>query len=146
MVSFPPVPLTVFFLPLLQVSRIDGTVDNPPCLKLTHRTFGSQNAVVELLFLRLSMPVEFHEKFKITAGTTPLTQTFTIPEDEVKDVDLDSEFEQLKKSASRKEAEEAEKEKQGPAPPNAAKEPPKEPPKAENEKDASTEKSKTKRG
>uniref|UniRef100_A0A8C3HTP2 Ryanodine receptor 1 n=1 Tax=Chrysemys picta bellii TaxID=8478 RepID=A0A8C3HTP2_CHRPI len=47
-----------------RVSRIDGTVDNPPCLKLTHRTFGSQNAVSELLFLRLSMPVEFHEKFK----------------------------------------------------------------------------------
>uniref|UniRef100_A0A803SQK4 Ryanodine receptor 1 n=1 Tax=Anolis carolinensis TaxID=28377 RepID=A0A803SQK4_ANOCA len=98
-----------------EVSRIDGTVDNPPCLKLTHRTFGSQNAIVELLFLRLSMPVEFHEKFKITAGTTPLTHALTIPEDEVKDIDLDSEFEQLKKTASRKEAEEAEKEKQGPA-------------------------------
>uniref|UniRef100_H9G6F5 Ryanodine receptor 1 n=1 Tax=Anolis carolinensis TaxID=28377 RepID=H9G6F5_ANOCA len=59
-----------------EVSRIDGTVDNPPCLKLTHRTFGSQNAIVELLFLRLSMPVEFHEKFKITAGTTPLTHYY----------------------------------------------------------------------
>uniref|UniRef100_A0A803SYT7 Ryanodine receptor 1 n=1 Tax=Anolis carolinensis TaxID=28377 RepID=A0A803SYT7_ANOCA len=137
----PPQP---FLLPL-QVSRIDGTVDNPPCLKLTHRTFGSQNAIVELLFLRLSMPVEFHEKFKITAGTTPLTHALTIPEDEVKDIDLDSEFEQLKKTASRKEAEEAEKEKQGPAPPGTPKEPPKEPPKAENDKDASTEKSK-KRG
>lgn len=131
---------------LAQVSRIDGTVDSPPCLKLTHRTFGSQNAVVELLFLRLSMPVEFHEKFKVTAGTTPLTHALTIPEDEVKDIDLDSEFEQLKKTASRKEAEEAEKEKQGPPPPGAPREPPKEPPKAENEKDASTEKSKAKRG
>ncbi|XP_048357691.1 ryanodine receptor 1-like [Sphaerodactylus townsendi] len=128
------------------VSRIDGTVDNPPCLKLTHRTFGSQNAIIELLFLRLSMPVEFHEKFKITAGTTPLTRALTIPEDDVKEVDLDSEFEQLKKTASRKEAEEAEKEKQGPPPPGTPKEPPKEAPKIENEKDASTEKSKTKRG
>uniref|UniRef100_A0A670J4K8 Ryanodine receptor 1 n=1 Tax=Podarcis muralis TaxID=64176 RepID=A0A670J4K8_PODMU len=98
--------------PHYEVSRIDGTVDNPPCLKLTHRTFGSQNAVVELLFLRLSMPVEFDEKFKVTAGATPLTHTLTIPEDEVKDVDLDSEYEQLKKTASPKEAEEAEKEKQ----------------------------------
>uniref|UniRef100_A0A8C5WZH8 Ryanodine receptor 1 n=1 Tax=Laticauda laticaudata TaxID=8630 RepID=A0A8C5WZH8_LATLA len=53
--------------PHYEVSRIDGTVDNPPCLKLTHRTFGSQNAIVELLFLRLSMPVEFHEKFKVPA-------------------------------------------------------------------------------
>uniref|UniRef100_A0A8D2LE34 Ryanodine receptor 1 n=1 Tax=Varanus komodoensis TaxID=61221 RepID=A0A8D2LE34_VARKO len=130
--QFSPVPVEH---PHYEVSRIDGTVDNPPCLKLTHRTFGSQNAVVELLFLRLSMPVEFHEKFKIAAGTTPLTHTLTIPEDEVKDVDLDSEFEQLKKTASRKEAEEAEKEKQGPAPPTTPKEPPKEASKAENEKD-----------
>ncbi|XP_060131529.1 ryanodine receptor 1 isoform X2 [Zootoca vivipara] len=132
--------------PHYEVSRIDGTVDNPPCLKLTHRTFGSQNAVVELLFLRLSMPVEFDEKFKVTAGTTPLTHALTIPEDEVKDVDLDSEYEQLKKTASPKEAEEAEKEKQGSALPATPKEPPKEASKAENEKDASTEKGKTKRG
>ncbi|KAH0631540.1 hypothetical protein JD844_005911 [Phrynosoma platyrhinos] len=141
--QFSPVPTEH---PHYEVSRIDGTVDNPPCLKLTHRTFGSQNAIVELLFLRLSMPVEFHEKFKITAGTTPLTHALTIPEDEVKDIDLDSEFEQLKKTASRKEAEETEKEKQGSAPPGTPKEPPKEPSKAENEKDSSTEKSKTKRG
>lgn len=92
------------------------------------------------------MPVEFHEKFKITAGTTPLTHALTIPEDEVKDVDLDSEFEQLKKTASRKEAEEAEKEKQGPGSPATHKESPKEAPKAENEKDSSNEKSKAKRG
>ncbi|KAH1181027.1 hypothetical protein KIL84_001961, partial [Mauremys mutica] len=82
--------------PHYEVSRIDGTVDNPPCLKLTHRTFGSQNAVSELLFLRLSMPVEFHETFKCTAGTTPLTRALTIPEEDVKDVDLDSEFEVLR--------------------------------------------------
>uniref|UniRef100_A0A670ZXD0 Ryanodine receptor 1 n=1 Tax=Pseudonaja textilis TaxID=8673 RepID=A0A670ZXD0_PSETE len=132
--------------PHYEVSRIDGTVDNPPCLKLTHRTFGSQNAVVELLFLRLSMPVEFHEKFKVPAGTTPLTHALTIPEDEVKEVDLDSEFEQLKKTASRKEAEETEKEKQGPGSPAAHKESSKEAPKAENEKDSSNEKSKAKRG
>ncbi|KAL7980772.1 hypothetical protein Chor_001926, partial [Crotalus horridus] len=132
--------------PHYEISRIDGTVDNPPCLKLTHRTFGSQNAIVELLFLRLSMPVEFHEKFKVLAGTTPLTHGLTIPEDEVKDVDLDSEFEQLKKTASRKEAEEAEKEKQGPGSPATHKELPKEAPKAENEKDSSNEKSKAKRG
>lgn len=121
---------------------MDGTVDSPPCLRLTHRTFGSQNAVTELLFLRLSMPVQFHETFKVGAGTTPLTRTFTIPEEDVKDVEPDSEFEVLRKSASRKEAEEAEKDKAAvPAPP-----PPKEPPRAENEKDAATEKSKIKRG
>ncbi|XP_066559872.1 ryanodine receptor 1b isoform X5 [Amia ocellicauda] len=89
----------------MEVSRVDGTVDSPPCLKVTHKTFGSQNANTDLLFLRLSMPIEFHEVFKVQAGTTPLTHSLTIPEDEVAEVDPDSEFEQLKKSASRKEAE-----------------------------------------
>ncbi|XP_046891412.1 ryanodine receptor 1b isoform X3 [Hypomesus transpacificus] len=92
----------------IEVSRVDGTVDSAPCLKLTHKTYGSQNANTDMLFLRLSMPVEFHETFKITAGATPLTRALTIPEDEVLEVEPDSEFEVLKKSASRKEQEEKE--------------------------------------
>ncbi|KAM5146539.1 LOW QUALITY PROTEIN: ryanodine receptor 1 [Mantella aurantiaca] len=122
----------------IEVSRIDGTVDNPPCLKVTHKTFGSQNSNNDMLFFRLSMPVEFYETFKCTPGATPLTRTFTIPEEEVQDVDMDSEFEVLKKSAARKEIE-ATSEKDAP------KEPAKEPPKPENEKDTATEKTK-KRG
>ncbi|KAG9348369.1 hypothetical protein JZ751_002104, partial [Albula glossodonta] len=94
----------------IEVSRVDGTVDSAPCLKLTHKTFGSQNANTDMLFLRLSMPIEFHETFKVPAGTTPLTRALTIPEEEVVEVDPDSEFEVLKKSASRKEQEEKEKE------------------------------------
>lgn len=93
-----------------QVSRVDGTVDSAPCLKLTHKTFGSQNANTDMLFLRLSMPVQFHETFKIQAGTTPLTHALTIPEEEVVVVEPDSEFEILKKSASRKEQDEEKKE------------------------------------
>lgn len=89
---------------------MDGTVDSAPCLKLTHKTFGSQNANTDMLFLRLSIPIEFHETFKVQAGTTPLTRTLTIPEDEVLEVDPDSEYEVLKKSASKKEQEEKEKE------------------------------------
>ncbi|XP_073497742.1 ryanodine receptor 1 isoform X6 [Phyllobates terribilis] len=123
----------------IEVGRIDGTVDNPPCLKVTHKTFGSQNSNNDMLFFRLSMPVEFYETFKCTPGATPLTRTFTIPEDEVQDVDMDSEFEQLKKSAGPKEAE-ATNEKEAP------KEPPKEVAKPENEKDVTTEKTKGKRG
>nr|XP_033809950.1 ryanodine receptor 1 isoform X12 [Geotrypetes seraphini] len=123
----------------IEVARIDGTVDNPPCLKVTHKTFGSQNSNTDLMFLRLSMPVEFYEIFKCTPGATPLTRTLTIPEEEVKDIDMDSEFEVLKKSASRKEADAA-NEKELPA-----KEVPKEQGKGENEKDVATEKSK-KRG
>ncbi|XP_051788410.1 ryanodine receptor 1-like isoform X7 [Erpetoichthys calabaricus] len=124
----------------IEVSRIDGTVDSPPCLKVTHKTFGSQNSNNDMLLLRLSMPIEFHETFRVQAGTTPLTRALTIPEEEVQDVEPDSEFEQLKKSASRKEAE-ATNEKE-PAP---AKELPKENGKGENEKDTASEKNK-KRG
>ncbi|XP_030074236.1 ryanodine receptor 1 isoform X4 [Microcaecilia unicolor] len=124
----------------IEVARIDGTVDNPPCLKVTHKTFGSQNSNTDLMFLRLSMPVEFHETFKCTPGATPLTRTLTIPEEEVQDIDMDSEFEVLKKSASRKETDAAtDKE-------SSAKEAAKEQGKGENEKDVATEKSKVKRG
>ncbi|XP_050977788.1 ryanodine receptor 1 isoform X5 [Labeo rohita] len=133
--QFVPVPTDH---PHIEVSRVDGTVDSAPCLKLTHRTFGSQNANTDLLFFRLSMPIEFHETFKVPVGASPLTRTLTIPEDEALEVDPESEFELLKKSATRKEQDEKEKE------PSVPKELPgnKE---GENEKDTTTEKSK-KRG
>ncbi|XP_077587326.1 ryanodine receptor 3-like isoform X2 [Stigmatopora nigra] len=44
----------------ITVTRIDGTVDSPPCLKVTHKTFGTQNSNTDMVFCRLSMPVEFH--------------------------------------------------------------------------------------
>ncbi|XP_028825170.1 ryanodine receptor 1-like isoform X5 [Denticeps clupeoides] len=119
----------------IEVSRVDGTVDSAPCLKLTHKTFGSQNANTDLLFLRLSMPIEFHETFKVHPGSTPITRALTIPEDEALDVEPDSEFEQLKKSATRREQDEKEKE------PSVPKEIPGT---KENEKDMTTEKSKKK--
>lgn len=120
------------------MARVDGTVETPPCLKVTHKTFGSQNANTDLLFFRLSMPIEFHETFKVPAGTTLLTRALTIPEEEVVEVDPDSDFEILKKSATRKEQEEEKKESSVPKEIPAIKN-------GENEKDASTEKSK-KRG
>ncbi|KAK7904971.1 hypothetical protein WMY93_017578 [Mugilogobius chulae] len=49
----------------IAVTRIDGTVDSPPCLKVTHKTFGTQNSNADMVFCRLSMPVEFHSTFKI---------------------------------------------------------------------------------
>uniref|UniRef100_A0AAR2LQ41 Ryanodine receptor 1 n=1 Tax=Pygocentrus nattereri TaxID=42514 RepID=A0AAR2LQ41_PYGNA len=119
----------------IEVSRVDGTVDSAPCLKLTHKTFGSQNANTDMLFLRLSMPIEFYETFKVPAGTTPLTRALTIPEDEVLEVDPDSDYEVLKKSASRKEQEEKEKE------PSVAKDIPGI---KENDKDTASEKGKKK--
>ena len=133
--SMVPWPLIIIVtVSSLKVSRVDGTVDTAPCLKINHKTFGSQNANTDMLFMRLSMPVQFHEVFKVTAGTTPLTHALTIPEEEVGVVkEPDSEFEVLKKSASRKEQEEDKKE------PSVAREVT-----SENEKDTLSEKGKKK--
>ncbi|CAM4642062.1 unnamed protein product [Leuciscus chuanchicus] len=51
----------------IAVTRIDGTVDSPPCLKVSHKMFGSQNVSAEMVFCRLSMPVEFHSCFRSTS-------------------------------------------------------------------------------
>ncbi|KAK1793405.1 hypothetical protein P4O66_011783 [Electrophorus voltai] len=53
----------------IEVTRIDGTVDGPPCLKVTHKTFGTQNSNADMVFLRLSMPVEFHPTIRSSAST-----------------------------------------------------------------------------
>ncbi|TRZ10478.1 hypothetical protein HGM15179_016619, partial [Zosterops borbonicus] len=60
--------------PQLEVTRLDGTVDTPPCLRLSHRSSGTPAAPPELLFLRLSLPVQFHPTFRCTPGATPLPQ------------------------------------------------------------------------
>ncbi|XP_067337181.1 ryanodine receptor 3 isoform X3 [Channa argus] len=44
----------------IEVTRIDGTIDSPPCLKVTHKTFGTQNSNNDMVYCRLSMPVEFY--------------------------------------------------------------------------------------
>ncbi|XP_030881032.1 ryanodine receptor 3 [Leptonychotes weddellii] len=49
--------------PHIEVVRIDGTMDSPPCLKVTHKTFGTQNSDANMIYCRLSMPVECHSSF-----------------------------------------------------------------------------------
>uniref|UniRef100_G3U9F3 Ryanodine receptor 1 n=1 Tax=Loxodonta africana TaxID=9785 RepID=G3U9F3_LOXAF len=111
--------------PHYEVSRVDGTVDTPPCLRLTHRTWGSQNSLVEMLFLRLSLPVQFYQHFRCTAGATPLAPPGQQPpaEDEARAAEPDPDYENLCRSAGRRA----------------------QPTRVENEKDATTEKNK-KRG
>uniref|UniRef100_A0A671PEV2 Ryanodine receptor 3-like n=1 Tax=Sinocyclocheilus anshuiensis TaxID=1608454 RepID=A0A671PEV2_9TELE len=46
--------------PHIEVTRIDETVDTPPCLKVTHKTYGTQTSNDDMVCCRLSMPVEFH--------------------------------------------------------------------------------------
>uniref|UniRef100_A0A668AWW8 Uncharacterized protein n=1 Tax=Myripristis murdjan TaxID=586833 RepID=A0A668AWW8_9TELE len=49
--------------PHIEVTRIDGTVESCPCLKVTQRSFGSQNSNTDVAFYRLSMPIECAESF-----------------------------------------------------------------------------------
>jgi len=68
------------------VTRIDGTVESCPCLKVTQRSFGSQNSYTDITFYRLSMPIECAECFSRSNDslfspkrvTTPHTHTNTL--------------------------------------------------------------------
>lgn len=42
---------------------MDGTVESCPCLRVTQRSFGSQNSYADITFYRLSMPIECLESF-----------------------------------------------------------------------------------
>ncbi|MGH0129295.1 UNVERIFIED_CONTAM: hypothetical protein FKN15_004774 [Acipenser sinensis] len=76
----------------IEVTRIDGTTDNSPCLKVTQRSFGSQNSHTDIFFYRLSMPVECAESFTRTAGGS-LSSSFFSPKKDLEDFDADSDFE-----------------------------------------------------
>uniref|UniRef100_UPI00358EA68B ryanodine receptor 2-like n=1 Tax=Myxine glutinosa TaxID=7769 RepID=UPI00358EA68B len=78
-----------------EVTRIDGTVDSPPCLKVVHRTFGTQKSNTDLAFFRLSMPVQCHQDYKPQLAG----QLNSIMQEEEVDIDIDSEFEVLKNIA-----------------------------------------------
>ncbi|XP_074985826.1 ryanodine receptor 3 isoform X13 [Caretta caretta] len=54
----------------IEITRIDGTIDSPPCLKVTHKTFGTQNSNADMIYCRLSMPIEFHSSFNYGTGVT----------------------------------------------------------------------------
>ncbi|RXM31020.1 hypothetical protein EOD39_7372, partial [Acipenser ruthenus] len=82
----------------IEVTRIDGTTDNSPCLKVTQRSFGSQNSHTDIFFYRLSMPVECAESFTRTAGGN-LSSSFFSPKKNLEDFDADSDFEVLMKTA-----------------------------------------------
>ncbi|XP_029984596.1 ryanodine receptor 3 [Sphaeramia orbicularis] len=58
----------------IEVTRIDGTVDSPPCLKVTHKTFGTQNSNNDMVYCKLSMPVEFYSADMILDESLKLSQ------------------------------------------------------------------------
>ncbi|XP_015234788.1 PREDICTED: ryanodine receptor 2 [Cyprinodon variegatus] len=76
----------------IEVSRMDGTVESCPCLKVTQRSFGSQNSYNDITFYRLSMPIECAE-----SRSPPYDSLFS-PKRELDDFESVSDFEVLLKS------------------------------------------------
>uniref|UniRef100_A0A8C9X603 Ryanodine receptor 3 n=1 Tax=Sander lucioperca TaxID=283035 RepID=A0A8C9X603_SANLU len=62
----------------IEVTRIDGTVDSPPCLKVTHKTFGTQNSNSDMVYCRLSMPVEFYSADKLLDESLKLRSDISV--------------------------------------------------------------------
>ncbi|NXK89543.1 RYR2 protein, partial [Formicarius rufipectus] len=83
----------------IEVMRIDGTIDSCLCLKVTQKSFGSQNSKTDVMFFRLSMPIECAEVFsRSAAGGLPGSGLFG-PKNDLEDYDADSDFEVLMKTA-----------------------------------------------
>uniref|UniRef100_A0AAR2IQQ6 Ryanodine receptor 2b (cardiac) n=1 Tax=Pygocentrus nattereri TaxID=42514 RepID=A0AAR2IQQ6_PYGNA len=86
--------------PYLQVTRIDGTIDRPPGLKVTHRSPDSAKTDVE--FCRLSMPVECAQVFSTPVeASLPPSSGAICHLREPEEGDVDSDFEVLMKSVHR---------------------------------------------
>ncbi|XP_056627769.1 ryanodine receptor 2 isoform X3 [Triplophysa dalaica] len=83
----------------IEVNRIDGTVESPPCLKVTQRSFGSQNSNTDIMFYRLSMPVECSETFgRSPGGMLSANGSFFSPKRDLDDFETVSDFEVLMKT------------------------------------------------
>nr|XP_040033351.1 ryanodine receptor 2 isoform X4 [Gasterosteus aculeatus aculeatus] len=90
--QFVPVPPNH---PHMEVTRIDGTVESCPCLKVTQRSFGSQNSYTDITFYRLSMPIECAESFSRSTANNSIFS----PKRELEDFETVSDFEVLMKSS-----------------------------------------------
>ncbi|KAG7282547.1 hypothetical protein CRUP_001122, partial [Coryphaenoides rupestris] len=81
----------------IEVTRLDGTVESYPCLKVTQRSFGSQNSSNDIAFYRLSMPIECAETFSTSLGGVMPGFVFSSKK-ECEDFETVSDFEVLVKS------------------------------------------------
>ncbi|XP_030196348.1 ryanodine receptor 2 isoform X3 [Gadus morhua] len=82
----------------VEVSRIDGTMESYPCLKVTQKSFGSQNSSTDITFYRLSMPIECAETFSASLGGGAPAYVFP-PKKECEDFETVADFEVLVKSS-----------------------------------------------
>ncbi|XP_076743293.1 ryanodine receptor 2 isoform X3 [Maylandia zebra] len=88
--QFVPVPLHHQHI---EVTRIDETIESCPCLKVTQKSFGSQNSYTDITFYRLSMPIECAET------RCPPNGSLFSPKRELEDFENVSDFEVLMKSS-----------------------------------------------
>ncbi|KAM3591914.1 uncharacterized protein V6R79_009433 [Siganus canaliculatus] len=79
----------------IEVTRIDGTAESCPCLKVIQRSFGSQNSYTDITFYRLSMPIECSESY----SRSPPTEGLFSPKRELDDFETVSDFEVLMKTS-----------------------------------------------
>uniref|UniRef100_A0A8D3BQL3 Ryanodine receptor 2 n=1 Tax=Scophthalmus maximus TaxID=52904 RepID=A0A8D3BQL3_SCOMX len=83
----------------IEVARIDGTVELCPCLKVTQRSFGSQNSYTDITFYRLSMPIESWETgLGLCDGEQCVVCSLSVLQ-ELEDFETVSDFEVLMKSS-----------------------------------------------
>ncbi|KAK1792879.1 hypothetical protein P4O66_001586 [Electrophorus voltai] len=88
--------------PHLQVTRIDGTVDCPPALKVTWRTTGPSHRIsAEAQFCRLNLPIECAQVLSQPAEGAVHSSTVACHIREAEEGEEDSDFEVLMKSAHR---------------------------------------------
>lgn len=80
--------------------RVDGTVDNTPCLKVTQKFFGQQERdTSDVGFYRLSMPIECAQVFS-SPGEVTVTQCISevCHLRDTEEGEADSDFEVLMKA------------------------------------------------
>ncbi|XP_066527985.1 ryanodine receptor 2 [Hoplias malabaricus] len=87
----------------LQVTRIGGTADRPPGLKVMQRSVGAaSSSSTGVEFFRLSLPIECVQVFcKPAEGALPPSSSVVCHIREPEDGEVDSDFEMLMKSAHR---------------------------------------------
>ncbi|KAL0964499.1 hypothetical protein UPYG_G00324660 [Umbra pygmaea] len=84
----------------IQVTRIAGTSESAPCLKVTQRSSGPQSAGRHMGFYRLSMPIECAGTLSPPEGNTlPNSSRVSSARKDLQVFEVDSGFEMLMKSA-----------------------------------------------
>ncbi|KTG43170.1 hypothetical protein cypCar_00011044 [Cyprinus carpio] len=83
-----------------KVIRVDGTVDNTPCLKVTQKFFGQQErGTSDVGFYRLSMPIECAQVFSSPGeSTVPPSSSMVCHLRDPEEGEADSDFEVLMKA------------------------------------------------